>query len=81
VAELALSLRDRQQRPIEGGGSVKQSSGVVQAVRISESLRDVERRTIQETWESTGGNLSAAARALGLPRTTLRDRLKKYGLR
>jgi DNA-binding NtrC family response regulator len=80
VAELALALRDRQQRPSEGG-SVKQASGVVPSVRVSESLRDVERRTIQETWASTGGNLSAAARALGLPRTTLRDRLKKYGLR
>ena len=43
--------------------------------------REIERRTILETWESSGKNLSAAARILGLPRTTLRDRLRKYGLR
>lgn len=46
-----------------------------------EPLRDMERRAIQETWESSGHNLSAAARVLGLPRTTLRDRLRRYGLR
>jgi transcriptional regulator of acetoin/glycerol metabolism len=36
---------------------------------------------ITDAWQSSGQNLSAAARSLGLPRTTLRDRLKKYGLR
>jgi DNA-binding NtrC family response regulator len=44
-------------------------------------LRDIERRTILETWDDSGHNLSAAARALGVPRTTLRDRLRKYGMR
>jgi len=32
--------------------------------------------SLQETLEQYGGNLSAAARALGIPRSTLRDRLK-----
>ena len=36
---------------------------------------------ITDAWRTSGRNLSAAARSLGLPRTTLRDRLKKYGLR
>jgi two-component system response regulator AtoC len=47
----------------------------------SEPLRALERRMITDAWQSSGRNLSAAARSLGLPRTTLRDRLKKYGLR
>ncbi len=47
----------------------------------SEPLRILERRMITDAWQSSGQNLSAAARSLGLPRTTLRDRLKKYGLR
>jgi two-component system response regulator AtoC len=47
----------------------------------SEPLRTLERRMITDAWQSSGQNLSAAARSLGLPRTTLRDRLKKYGLR
>ena len=48
---------------------------------VSESLRTLERRMITDAWKTSGRNLSAAARTLGLPRTTLRDRLKKYGLR
>jgi len=48
---------------------------------VSEPLRSLERRMITDAWETSGKNLSAAARSLGLPRTTLRDRLKKYGLR
>jgi DNA-binding NtrC family response regulator len=89
VAELALALRDRQERPnetlsmnpVERDLSASQVSGIIPVVKVSESLRDIERRTILQTWDSTGHNLSAAARALGLPRTTLRDRLRKYGLR
>ena len=48
---------------------------------VSEPLRTLERRMITDAWKISGRNLSAAARSLGLPRTTLRDRLKKYGLR
>jgi two-component system, NtrC family, response regulator AtoC len=48
---------------------------------VSEPLRTLERRMITDAWKTSGRNLSAAARSLGLPRTTLRDRLKKYGLR
>ena len=51
------------------------------SVPVSEPLRSLERRMITDAWETSGKNLSAAARSLGLPRTTLRDRLKKYGLR
>jgi DNA-binding NtrC family response regulator len=51
------------------------------AAPTSEPLRILERRMITDAWQSSGQNLSAAARSLGLPRTTLRDRLKKYGLR
>ncbi len=47
----------------------------------SEPLRMLERRMITDAWQTSGQNMSAAARSLGLPRTTLRDRLKKYGLR
>ncbi len=44
-------------------------------------LRELERQLIEEAWEASGKNLSAAARQLGLPRTTMRDRLTRYGLR
>ena len=44
-------------------------------------LRDLERTMIVGTYEACEHNLSLTARRLGLPRTTLRDKLKRYGLR
>ena len=44
------------------------------------TLEDVERRYIREMLARTKGNLSQAARLLGLKRGTLRWRLKKLGL-
>jgi DNA-binding NtrC family response regulator len=79
VAELMMAFRDRQ--PGARRDIVDVAPSGVMLVGASHSLRDMERRAIQETWTSSGHNLSAAARALGLPRTTLRDRLRKYGLR
>jgi DNA-binding NtrC family response regulator len=81
VAELMAALRDRQQGPEPRIVESKRSVSGTHAPIPSEPLRTLERRTILETWESSGNNLSAAARTLGLPRTTLRDRLRKYGLR
>lgn len=43
------------------------------------TLEDIEREHILESLSRAGGNLSAAARALGLSRPTLRKRLKRYG--
>jgi len=68
----AVSERQRKSEPPEES---------VESLRPSETLRVFERRVIEQTWESSERNLSAAARKLGLPRTTLRDRLRKYGLR
>jgi two-component system response regulator AtoC len=79
VAELMMAFRDRQ--PAAGHDAPQARSSGSMLVGANQSLRDMERRAIQETWTSSGHNLSAAARALGLPRTTLRDRLRKYGLR
>ena len=43
-------------------------------------LSDVERRTIEQVLRETGGNKSKAARRLGITRTQLYCRLRKYGL-
>ncbi len=45
------------------------------------SLGDLERRAIADAYQKCNGNLSLAARRLRIPRTTLADKLKKYGLR
>jgi len=44
------------------------------------SLEDVERAHIEYIWSRAGGNHSAAARTLGIDRTTLYKKLKRYGL-
>ncbi len=45
------------------------------------TLRDVERQLIVTAWEESGGNVSEAARLVGVPRSTLRAKLKRFGLR
>ena len=43
-------------------------------------LERMERKTLREVLQSHGGNVTAAARTLGISRSRLRYRLKKYGL-
>jgi transcriptional regulator of acetoin/glycerol metabolism len=45
-----------------------------------ETLDERERRAIIETLSRTGGRLAAAARELGISRTTLWRRLRRYGI-
>jgi DNA-binding NtrC family response regulator len=42
-------------------------------------LNAIQQRLILDAYEANSRNLSRAARALRIPRTTLRDRLKRYG--
>jgi two-component system response regulator HydG len=44
------------------------------------SLEEVEKATILETLEASGGNKSEAARRLGITRKTLHKKLKTYGV-
>ncbi|WP_394831288.1 sigma-54 dependent transcriptional regulator [Pendulispora rubella] len=43
-------------------------------------LRDMERDLILQAYQESDRKLSGAARALGLPRSTLRDKLRRYGV-
>jgi DNA-binding NtrC family response regulator len=47
---------------------------------LRDILADIERQILAETLERFGGNQLAAARKLAIPRQTLQNRLKKYGL-
>jgi len=56
-------------------------SGVAVAPRpLGESLADLERRTIIDALARVHGNKSRAAAALGVSRTQLYTRLKRFGL-
>jgi transcriptional regulator of acetoin/glycerol metabolism len=46
------------------------------ALRRTGQASPPSRRMLRETLQQYGGNVSAAARAVGLPRSTFRDRLK-----
>jgi DNA-binding NtrC family response regulator len=45
------------------------------------SLEEVEKRHVQAVLSHTGGNVSQAARILGIDRVTLYNKMRKYGLR
>jgi DNA-binding NtrC family response regulator len=45
------------------------------------TLRDVERRVIETALRRAAGNVTAAAESLGIDRSTLYDKLKRYGIR
>ena len=45
------------------------------------TLEDVEKRHIADVLSWTGGNVTQAARALGIDRMTLYNKIKRYGLR
>jgi two-component system response regulator AtoC len=62
---------------VESALSVSPADSTVSKVTVT--LDEIEREHILKSLAQTGGNLSAAARALGLSRPTLRKRLKRYG--
>ena len=62
---------------VDGDGARIDLAGVERALRRTgeSSAAPMSTDTLREALEHYGGNLSAAARALGIPRSTLRDRL------
>ena len=50
------------------------------SLKLPEALAGVERSLIDAALKRAAGNQAKAAQFLGIPRTTLRDKLAKYGL-
>jgi len=48
--------------------------------REARLLTDLERDYIRDVLKSRGGNRSVTARLLGMARSTLQEKLKKYGI-
>ena len=44
------------------------------------NLEEIEKRTIRQVIKKNGGNIKKTAKDLGLGRTTLYRKMKKYGL-
>ncbi|HTY24219.1 MAG TPA: sigma-54 dependent transcriptional regulator [Desulfomonilaceae bacterium] len=70
-----ILLRDTVEAALAG------SSAEVPETHDFRSLDTVEKEHILKIIAQTSGNLSAAAKMLGLSRPTLRERLRRYGLR
>jgi DNA-binding NtrC family response regulator len=50
-------------------------------IPVDVSLREVEQKVIQLTLERAGGNVKHSAEVLGIDRSTLYDKMERYGLR
>jgi DNA-binding NtrC family response regulator len=91
ASEVNLALSSRRPTPSSADvtSSVPASASRNSQVRVLSggtpdgrtSLPDLERSLILQAYQEAGANLSRAARSLGIPRSTLRDRLRKFGIR
>jgi DNA-binding NtrC family response regulator len=77
-------------RVVEGGAMAAQGEvvtaadlGLTRGARPAGpvSLHDLERRHIAEVLAHTGGNVSQAARLLGIDRVTLYNKMRRYGIK
>jgi transcriptional regulator of acetoin/glycerol metabolism len=71
-----LDAASRRGGPVIGGKSLQ----LRPALFPSATLRDIERAAIETALQRTGGNVSQAARGLGIGRATLHRRLRDYRL-
>jgi DNA-binding NtrC family response regulator len=73
----ASTLAGELGRHPEGAG---EAGCPVQPLRVGAPARELERDRLASVLEATGGNVAEAARLLGIPRSTLRYRLRQRGL-
>jgi DNA-binding NtrC family response regulator len=66
--------------PEELRGRVRTKSTAIQNATDTRSLQDLERQAIEETLEETGGDTALAATILGIDRSTLYRKLKRYNM-
>ncbi len=76
AADLPEVIREVPPRPVSSTSLVD----IFSEREESSTLNEMEKRVLAEALESCGGNISAAARKLGITRNTMRYRLKKYRL-
>jgi len=73
--------RAYQAAPGPGGTRASEDSGTAPAsVGLIPALGQMEENMLRIALDSCGGNVSAAARQLGIPRQTLQHKLKRYNI-
>jgi DNA-binding NtrC family response regulator len=63
------------------GGGMSAAPGLPPAGEVSQSLEDIEIRTIRQVLDAAGGNISVAAKRLGISRNTIYRKLRWNGNR
>ena len=58
----------------------KPGSNAAQGLGFSEAVEAFERNLLNDALQRSGGNLTQASQELGMAKTTLFDKVKKYGL-
>jgi DNA-binding NtrC family response regulator len=88
VEHIAAALRARERldddsgsRPSSQPPELTPSPGSTPPPAVKNGLQHAERSLILDIYTQSRENVSVAARRLGMARTTLRDKLRKYGLR
>ena len=79
-AELARPVTFATDTGLSVGGTTKESNRGGPVVPLDEALRRAEREALLRALNHTVGNRSAAARLLGVSRSTLYAKLEEYGL-
>src|SRR5207237_6895221 len=78
--DLPARVRNHSKPSINNRGSFPASSHPEPANEVLLPLSEIERRHILRVLTRTGGNKQAAARVLGIDRTTLQRKLERYDL-
>ena len=74
-------LRNVAERFALGLPAFKKTGGsVAQGLGFSEAVEAFERNLLNDALQRSGGNLTQASQELGMAKTTLFDKVKKYGL-
>ncbi|HEX8186927.1 MAG TPA: helix-turn-helix domain-containing protein, partial [Pyrinomonadaceae bacterium] len=76
----AAAAHDRQQHPHDPAGREEAANDAAPADEPLVSLSELEGQHIARALAHTGGNKQAAARLLGIDRTTLQRMIKRHGL-
>jgi len=79
-AELARPVRFATETGLSGADAQDGPASSGQVLPLDEALRTAERQALVRALKHTGGNRSAAARLLGVSRSTLYSKLQDYGL-
>jgi DNA-binding NtrC family response regulator len=77
---VAAGVRGTAKPLVVDGGSLVLVTLAADAALQDLPLRDLEQKAIEAALQAEGGHVARAARRLGVPRSTLYEKLKRFGI-